>query len=339
MGVMWNSMKVSIIVPVYNSEKTIERCIQSVLAQSYTDYELILVNDGSLDSSLTICRKYAAEDERIIIIEKTNGGVSSARNIGIKKSSGEYIFFLDGDDSIEKETLSKYVELSQSGAVDVVIGSLRFVYQNGKTKCRGFDGTEYLKTDDLWEKICINSEPFGWAGGKMVHTEIVKQNNLLFDEDMLSQEDLEFFLRVYDHGKCFCITEYAGYDYYFVDNKREPNVPDYISNQLALISTAQTHGKVSRGAKNKVDHRIALLIYTFLYGANTKKEFLRAVMRLKKISKLEEYYQSMDITGSKKRILKWYFKEKYIKTYYYCRLKKIAHFFRSSLKEGIRFKG
>ena len=85
--------KISIIVPIFNSEKTLDKCIESLIAQTYNNLEIILVNDGSIDNSLNICRKYKQLDQRIIIIDKKNGGVSSARNAGIDIATGEYIMF------------------------------------------------------------------------------------------------------------------------------------------------------------------------------------------------------------------------------------------------------
>ncbi|MBR5282462.1 MAG: glycosyltransferase [Alistipes sp.] len=91
---------ISIIVPVYNTEKYLDRCIQSILAQTYTDFELLLVDDGSTDSSGAICDKYAAEDSRVKVFHKENGGVSSARNFGLDKARGEWIGWVDSDDYI-----------------------------------------------------------------------------------------------------------------------------------------------------------------------------------------------------------------------------------------------
>lgn len=91
-------MKISIIVPIYNCEKYLEQCIGSLVKQTYSDIEIILVNDGSTDSSLSICKKYSETDDRIQVINKKNGGVSSARNVGIKVSTGEYVIFVDADD-------------------------------------------------------------------------------------------------------------------------------------------------------------------------------------------------------------------------------------------------
>ena len=100
--------KVSIIVPIYNSEAHLSRCIDSILAQTLTDFELILVNDGSQDNSGKICDNYAQKDSRIIVLHKENGGTSSARNVGLKKSRGEYITFVDSDDTIYPHYLTSF---------------------------------------------------------------------------------------------------------------------------------------------------------------------------------------------------------------------------------------
>ncbi|MEG2898607.1 MAG: glycosyltransferase, partial [Eubacterium sp.] len=99
---------ISLIIPIYNSEKFLDRCIQSIINQTYKNIEIILVNDGSIDQSLEICQLYKKRDNRIVIINKKNGGVGSARNIGLQKAKGDYIGFIDSDDYIDKETYEEY---------------------------------------------------------------------------------------------------------------------------------------------------------------------------------------------------------------------------------------
>lgn len=99
---------ISIIIPIFNAEQTIKRCIESVLKQKYTNYELILINDGSTDKSAQICKNYISN--KVHLYNKINGGVSSARNLGINKSNGEFITFLDADDYVEENWLSDYME-------------------------------------------------------------------------------------------------------------------------------------------------------------------------------------------------------------------------------------
>lgn len=115
--------KVSIIVPVYNTEKYLPRCIESILAQSFTDFELILVNDGSTDNSGKICDEYALIDSRIVVIHKENSGANNARKCGIEKSSGEWISFVDSDDTISQNALNVLYN-NVFDDVDIVIGQI-----------------------------------------------------------------------------------------------------------------------------------------------------------------------------------------------------------------------
>ena len=97
---------ISVIVPVYNAEKYLHRCINSILAQTFVDIELLLIDDGSTDSSSVICDKYAKKDQRVRVFHKENGGVSSARNLGLDNAQGEWIAFVDGDDWVKETYLS-----------------------------------------------------------------------------------------------------------------------------------------------------------------------------------------------------------------------------------------
>ena len=113
--------ELSIIVPVFNVEKWIDRCLKSILAQSFSDYELIIVNDGSTDSSLEICENYSKNDSRIVLLSKKNGGLSDARNYGLKHAKGDYVVFIDSDDFIEKNYLKELLTTIKKGNSDIAI--------------------------------------------------------------------------------------------------------------------------------------------------------------------------------------------------------------------------
>ena len=134
--------QISIIVPVYNSEKYLGACIDSILAQSYRDFELILVDDGSRDSSPRICDDYAQKDSRVKVIHKANGGVSAARNDGLDIAKGEYVTFIDSDDWVEGEYLET---LSKFGKYDIVFFSHRLIYEDGYNSEFIFDAKEGIK--------------------------------------------------------------------------------------------------------------------------------------------------------------------------------------------------
>jgi glycosyltransferase involved in cell wall biosynthesis len=116
--------KISIIVPVYNSENTLDRCIQSILAQTWKDFELILTDDGSDDSSLAICRRYAENDSRVKVFRQSHAGASAARNTGIRHSSGEYLMFVDADDFIEPEMLERFAATAQDTCADYILSGM-----------------------------------------------------------------------------------------------------------------------------------------------------------------------------------------------------------------------
>lgn len=133
---------ISVIVPVYNTEKYLDKCIQSILAQTYTDFELLLIDDGSTDSSGAICDKYAEQDSRVRVFHKENGGVSSARNLGLDNVNGEWIAFVDSDDWVEENWLGALMEIiDKDNDIDIV----RF---------------GYIRNDDDYEQKIVSSQDF-----------------------------------------------------------------------------------------------------------------------------------------------------------------------------------
>lgn len=128
---MKNNIKISVIIPIYNVEKYLDECIKSILNQTYKNFELILINDGSNDSSKEICEKYKKENNNIIFIDKKNTGASDSRNIGLKIAKGDYIFFLDSDDFLDKETFQLCVkEISLFNYDLLTFGFIKFDYDN-----------------------------------------------------------------------------------------------------------------------------------------------------------------------------------------------------------------
>lgn len=134
---------VSIIVPVYNVELYLEKCIESILSQTYKHIEVILINDGSTDSSKEICDLYAQRDNRIILINKSNGGVSETRNLGINKAKGKYIMFIDSDDWIDSDCIEKcIIEFKKDSSIDIVLFPYLKEYKEKKIKVNLFSNEE-----------------------------------------------------------------------------------------------------------------------------------------------------------------------------------------------------
>ena len=136
---MMNTIKVSIIVPVYRCEKWIGQCVESILTQTYNNIELILIDDGSPDSSGEICDHYADQDHRIIVFHKENGGANSARYYGLKRAKGQYVMFVDGDDWINPDTIEKCVEQAVSKEMDCILFSYMKEYEGKSIQNRIFE--------------------------------------------------------------------------------------------------------------------------------------------------------------------------------------------------------
>lgn len=174
---------VSCIIPVYNTQKYLPRCIESVLAQTFVDWEMLLIDDGSTDASGSICDEYAAKDERIRVFHKENGGISSARNLGLNYAQGEWIFFVDSDDSLPKTSLESL--LSRSSDANIIAGGF-FSLGGGKI-------VETLKepkfiSRDLDRKIPTAYMATVW--GKLFKRKICP----MFDERVRFAEDTLFIL-------------------------------------------------------------------------------------------------------------------------------------------------
>lgn len=157
---------ISVIIPVYKTEKFIHRCIDSVLRQTYSNWEMILVDDGSPDECGHICDDYAEKNDRIRVIHQENKGVSAARNAGIKVCKGEWIYFLDSDDFIVEDALEKMICFSKTGIYDIVMAGFSIIHADGREEYRSFGWRE---TDDLLEiqrGILIDELP-NFVAGKL----------------------------------------------------------------------------------------------------------------------------------------------------------------------------
>lgn len=286
----------SIVVPVYNAEKTLDRCIASVLSQDYGNFEVILIDDGSKDQSGAMCDSHSLEENRISVIHQNNHGVSYARNAGIMAAKGEYLFFLDSDDWLLSNTLSVYANVLDQHTCDAVIGGLTVHESNKEPYTDSFDMDRFFYSD-LWETMCRDNRRFGYAGGKMIRASIIKGNNILFNTNMNSQEDVDFFLSVYEHCECVGTLAFAGYQYDFVPGKRTPPTWDFIANQMKLLRIARKKTSLSQEAAACVHSRILSLLYTGLYTASDQGNFDDVVQRIAQLEGLHALLKTVDAKG------------------------------------------
>ncbi len=205
---------VSIIVPVYNVEKYLARCIDSVLAQTSSEWELLLINDGSTDNSGKICDRYAKLDPRIRVFNKSNGGVSSARNLGIDNANGSYLTFLDSDDSLEPNTISHLLELVKKYTQVDLIDFPVYHYGESPNKDRKVcvDKLQSIDNEDEKTQYWYYNPRFE-SCGRLYRRSLL--GALRFNMDLRVGEDTVFFLNYYLKC-CICLATPEGqYNYFY----------------------------------------------------------------------------------------------------------------------------
>ena len=185
-------MKISIIVPVYNIENYLPKCIESVLSQTYANWEAILVDDGSSDNSGTICDKYSNLDSRIKVIHKENEGVVSARIDGVKSSEGEFIYFLDGDDYIAPDALSLFATKQRECDADIVIGGFRTITDSSDCD-NDFIFPHFTNSYDLLQ---FRFKTSVWAVWNILFKKNILLNSLTQNRELVIGEDLVLNLTI-----------------------------------------------------------------------------------------------------------------------------------------------
>lgn len=188
----------SVIVPIYKVEKYLAQCIESVIKQSYQNFELILVDDGSPDACPDICDSYAKKDRRIQVVHKENEGLSQARNTGLERAKGKYIFFLDGDDYMAKGAMEKIAQiLEENPSIDMLTSPHKSIDKDGRESQVPLPvKTSHLKMDrDHYIDKLQKSQGGYWAAWKNTYRrEIIEKNKIRFKKGLIGAEDCDFFM-------------------------------------------------------------------------------------------------------------------------------------------------
>jgi glycosyltransferase involved in cell wall biosynthesis len=206
---------VSIIVPVYNAEKSIERCIDSILKQEYEDFELLAVDDGSKDGSPAILDEFAKKDPRVIVIHKPNSGVSATRNMALEKAKGKYIQFLDADDWIPDNSTKLLVREAEEKNVDLVIGDFFRVVGKNVARKGSIVSNDVLSLSQFAEMMMESPSDFyyGVLWNKLYRNKIIQTYNVRMDEELSWCEDFIFNLEYLLHVKNVCALQVPVYYY------------------------------------------------------------------------------------------------------------------------------
>ena len=265
---------ISIIIPVYNAEKWLHRCVDSVLCQTYYDFEIILVDDGSIDGSAKICDEYAKKDRRIKVVHKKNEGVSSARQIGIENVHGDYVIHIDADDYIENDMLEKMYEVATQHNSDVVICDYYEVYQRERKyieqKPSGFN------IDDLTIDL-LKGKLMGSLWNKLFNVKCY--NNISFPYEMTYEEDLRACILILQNVKKISYVNDALYNYVRDENglslSKKYTWSSYNSEQI-LFQSIRNIVQENSDLLNAYRYRYTLSAYlVFVNRVVSRKEYLQ----------------------------------------------------------------
>lgn len=210
---MTSTPAVSIIIPVYNVEKYLRQCLDSVLAQTFTDWECILVNDGSSDDSGAICDEYSRKDPRLRVIHQPNRGVSAARNKALKEAKGEWVAYVDADDSITPIYLQTFIDVQKEHDADMVITGVDMIAQNVTRKHL----TDKVYKEGEIHEFVIYARHWGVLGipwNKFYSGRLIRKHHVLFDESLWSYEDEVFVINYLKYAKKVVVYSAITYNHY-----------------------------------------------------------------------------------------------------------------------------
>ena len=233
---------ISIIVPVYNAEKYLHRCVESILAQSFTDFELLLINDGSKDNSGEICEEYAEMDSRIRVFHKKNGGASAARNYGLDKATGKYICFIDADDWVDKD----YIEsLLPTEGEDLVVCS--FMYETMQSFFLSNVVRDKINIETVLH-LLLDHMAVCSPCCKIMRRDIIEQSNIRFDVNVSAGEDMLFVCDYFSAGlDKIRTTSQPLYHYYVADSgSLSHRIVDFATTEYVLDCIKERVDKLSK---------------------------------------------------------------------------------------------
>ncbi len=317
-------VKISVIIPVYNTEEYLSKCIESVINQDYDNLEVILVNDGSKDNSLKICKKYAEEDKRIVLIDKENTGVSDSRNRGLKIATGDYIAFVDSDDWIEPNMYSSMLESIIKTGADLCLSSYFIEYEDRSVIYKLKDDKDILEYSDLIDSVIpriigpneieiSNNDIGGFIWRMLLSKNILDENNVFFKKSLPFKEDEVFLIEVLLNCKKVVLLDQPFYHYLKRSASAASNYRFNIQKEESLavdsiIEALEKYGKdieYKEKYKNNFDSRFlnfnSSLIFNEVKPNNTKKlkdklKTLKEIYENKRLANLLEKLDTSEFT-------------------------------------------
>lgn len=211
-------MCISIIIPVYNGAQTLNRCLRSILAQDFEDYQVIIVDDGSIDDTLALAQEWAARDQRFQVVSQHCYGPGKARNVGLTLARGEYVVYMDADDYWPRQDLLRNLaERIEKDVADVYMYQMVKVTEDGTvleryTKPPFANADRVLSLDEVYEDLVRDGHTLAAVWNKCVRRELMLEKDIRFREDVLG-EDIDWVLQLFSHVRTICLLNIRAYAY------------------------------------------------------------------------------------------------------------------------------
>lgn len=321
---------VSVIIPIYNVENFVEKCVDSVIHQSYQDLDIVLVNDGSTDSSGEKIKKFES-DSRVTVLDKENGGLSSARNKGLSVAKGDYIFFVDSDDYIIPDAIYRAVEAITINKADICCFNIAYFNNHKTIEKKYITSSGILRGDEVIVDALTGNHIKTSVWSKLYKTSIIKDNNIQFIEGLIN-EDIPFTILTAAKASSICYIP----DVLYMAYQREGSISRCIKPEsLSSISIAFNE------IRNNLKTDLRLKKYSNLIEASYRKHLLFSLIQCaSRVNTLQEYEvllkESLDKgyygvkdplpTPHFKRHLKYIYKLSQHPNYFYSIIKFIKRF-------------
>lgn len=293
---------ISIIVPVYNADKYLEECINSLINQTYKNLEIILVDDGSIDESPNICDEYLKKDSRVKVIHQENKGVSEARNRGIEEARGKWIAFVDADDYIDLKFCEKMLEIAIKENAQCVICGYNRVYLSKKEallKEKSFS----MDSDEFLNNVFMVQSGFGFAHMKLWDANLLKKSNIRFDKELKVAEDAFFCMQISKEIKKIYYLNEALYNYRFneqsVVRKFDKN---YVQKYLIAMKKTKEYirnndEKNTVKLYNYIAYHVLLIIINYCFHPGNNESGMKSLKQVCKIPEFEEAVKKSNYKG------------------------------------------
>lgn len=304
-----NNPIVSIIVPVYNAEKTLTRTIESVLNQTCPEWECLLIDDGSTDESGAICDSFCKLDKRFLVVHKQNGGVATARNCGIENARGKWITFLDSDDELDVTFIEDYLSIKDDNPL-LICGGLT-IWGEYEDKI-GPESSGKVNVNDELSKLWNHLEHFvyWYSCSKFYDKDIVMKNNIRFRTDMFYSEDFCFFCEFLRFVDSFYNISQFGYRYFQVLYKgfkfkmKAEQVKvhwEHLDRNLRLVE--EKCGVVFDVVRNDLHRRLFRNFWGYLITLDNRKQFVEELAAFRRYKSWRQFVKNADGSKMKKKLL------------------------------------